>query len=69
MRDDFAFCAEVVLWYLLEFRFWHAFGLGVVAWGAATLLLLPPLLGKTEEVARQKATMKTAWITWKQECA
>jgi hypothetical protein len=49
-----------VLWYVLEFRFWHAFGLGIIAWGAATLLLLPPILSRTEEIARQRAARTVA---------
>lgn len=59
-----------VLWLVLEFRFWHAVGLGLVVWGAATLLLLPPVLSKTEEISLQRAAAtKAAAITCPRGCA
>ena len=49
-----------VLWLLLEFQFWHAFGQALVIWFAVTLFVLPPLLDRVEELASQRAvTTKT----------
>lgn len=48
-----------VFWLVLQFRFFHALGLALVFWVALTLFLLPPTLGKAEEVAQQRAPVKT----------
>jgi len=48
-----------MLWLVLQYRMWHALGLALVAWIALTLVLLPPVLSKAEEVARQRAAVKT----------
>jgi hypothetical protein len=45
----------VVLWLLLQYQFWHAFGLALVAWAAITLLLLPPVISRTEALAEQRS--------------
>jgi hypothetical protein len=49
------------LWLLLKFQFWHSFGLGVVMWLAMTIIIMPPLFTKAEEIAHERATpVKTA---------
>lgn len=40
------------LWLLLEYQFWHAFGLSVVLWGLFILFVLPPLLSYAESLGR-----------------
>jgi hypothetical protein len=50
----------VVLWLLLRFQWSHALGLAVAFWAAVTLFVLPPLLTRAEEVARQRAETKAA---------
>ncbi len=49
----------LALWLILQYRFWHAFGLAVVAWLGLTLFLLPPTLTKAEEVAQPRTVIKT----------
>jgi hypothetical protein len=49
-----------VLWLLLRFQWSHALGLAVAFWAAMTLFVLPPLLTRAEEVARQRAETKAA---------
>jgi hypothetical protein len=46
------------LWFLLEFRWPHAFGLAVVFWIICELFLLPPALNRAESIASEQA--KTA---------
>ena len=50
----------VVLWLLLRFQWSHALGLAVAFWAVMTLFVLPPLLTRAEEVARQRAATKAA---------
>jgi hypothetical protein len=50
----------LVLWLLLRFQWSHALGLAVAFWAALTLFVLPPLLTRAEEVARQRAETKAA---------
>ena len=59
---NFGFLAVwfVCLWLLLRFQWSHALGLAVAFWAAMTLFVLPPLLTRAEEVARQRAGTKTA---------
>jgi hypothetical protein len=45
----------VCLWLLLKFQFWHAFGMAVVAWLAMTVFILPPLLDRAEETAKERS--------------
>jgi len=45
----------VCFWLLLRFQWAHALGLAVVVWLVTTLVALPMLLGKTHELARQRA--------------
>jgi hypothetical protein len=47
------------LWLLLRFQWSHALGLAVVFWLAMTLLVMPMVLGKVEEAARN-ASLGTA---------
>jgi hypothetical protein len=49
-----------VLWLLLRFQWSHALGLAVAFWAAMTLFVLPPLLTRAEDVARQRAETKVA---------
>ncbi|HZY89695.1 MAG TPA: hypothetical protein VFE78_33045 [Gemmataceae bacterium] len=49
-----------VLWLLLRFQWSHALGLAFAFWGVMTLFVLPPLLTRAEEVARQRAETKAA---------
>ncbi len=49
-----------VLWLVLEFRFWHALGMALVAWVALTLFVLPPTLNKAEEIAAKQAPVKSS---------
>jgi hypothetical protein len=50
-----------VLWLVLKFQFWHSFGLAVVMWLVMTIIIMPPLFTKTEEVAHERAApAKTA---------
>jgi hypothetical protein len=44
----------VCLWLLLRFQWTHALGLAVVAWVVVTLLLLPMLLDRTRDVAKER---------------
>lgn len=48
-----------VFWLVLQFRFFQALGLALVAWIAMTIFLLPPTLGKAEEIAQQRTPVKT----------
>ena len=43
------------VWLLLGFQWPHALGQAFVFWGVTTLFVLPPLLTRAEEVARQRA--------------
>jgi len=45
----------VCLWLILRFQWTHALGLGVVLWLVLSLVVMPMLLAKTQEVARQRA--------------
>jgi heme exporter protein D len=45
----------VCLWLLLQFQWSHAFGLAIVVWLVVTLTLLPIVLSKIEETAKQRA--------------
>jgi hypothetical protein len=45
----------VSFWLLLRFQWPHALGLAAVCWLAMTLIVLPPLLDKTEKVARERS--------------
>jgi hypothetical protein len=45
----------VSFWLLLRFQWPHALGLAAVCWLATTLLILPPLLNKAENVARERS--------------
>jgi hypothetical protein len=49
-----------VLWLLMRFQWSHALGLAVALWAAVTLFVLPPLLTRAEEAARQRAGTKAA---------
>jgi hypothetical protein len=49
-----------VLWLLLRFQWSHALGLAIAFWAAMTLFVLPPLLTRAEEVARQRAAAQAA---------
>jgi hypothetical protein len=40
------------LWLLLEFHFWHAFGLAVALWIVLILFAIPPLIGYAESLGR-----------------
>jgi hypothetical protein len=42
----------VCLWVLLRFQWSHALGIAVVCWAAVTLLVVPPLLNRAEDVSR-----------------
>jgi hypothetical protein len=52
----------LVLWLLLRFQWSHALGLAVAFWAVMTLFVLPPLLTRAEEVARQRAGTQAAWF-------
>jgi hypothetical protein len=43
------------LWLVLRFQWPHALGLAVVAWAIVTLVLLPMLLDRTRDVAKERA--------------
>jgi hypothetical protein len=45
----------VCLWLLLRFQWTHAFGLAVVFWLLATLVVVPGLLTRTRTLARERA--------------
>jgi hypothetical protein len=42
------------LWLLLRFQWAHALGQAVVLWGVMLMFVMPPLLSRTEEVARER---------------
>jgi hypothetical protein len=50
----------VCLWLILRFQWPHAFGLAVAFWVAMTLFLLPMLLDRTRDVAKQRAASTPA---------
>ncbi len=50
----------VCLWLLLRFQWAHALGLAVVFWLVTTLVVMPLLLTKTQELARQRAAAAAA---------
>lgn len=41
-----------VLWLLLEYHVWHAFGLAIILWGLLQLFVMPPLLSYAESLIR-----------------
>ena len=47
------------LWLLLRFQWSHALGLAIVAWIVLTLIVLPALFKKTEDLAKQAPTAAT----------
>lgn len=48
------------LWLLLNFQWHHALGLAVVFWLIMTLLVMPMILGRVEDAARQRARERQA---------
>jgi hypothetical protein len=46
------------LWLLLRFQWAHALGQAVVLWAVMLMFVMPPLLSRTEEVARERAVAK-----------
>lgn len=44
----------VALWLLLDFQFWHAFGLAIGMWAVLILFIIPPLLSRTETIAIER---------------
>jgi hypothetical protein len=48
----------LVLWLLLRFEWAHALGQALVLWGAMLLFVMPPLLNRAEEIARERAASK-----------
>jgi hypothetical protein len=57
---NFLFLAAwfLALWLILRFQWTHALGLALVFWAALLLLLLPPVLGRAEAVAAQRAVSR-----------
>jgi hypothetical protein len=45
----------LTFWLILEFQLWHGLIQAVICWGMMLLFVLPPLLTKAEEVAKQRA--------------
>jgi hypothetical protein len=50
----------VCLWLILRFQWTHALGLAVVLWLTLSLAVVPMLLAKTQDVARQRAASQPA---------
>jgi hypothetical protein len=50
----------VCLWLILRFQWTHALGFAAVLWLALSLAVVPMLLAKTQEVARQRAASPPA---------
>ncbi len=48
------------LWLLLRYQWSHAFGLALIGWLILTLIVMPMLFRKTEDLAREKAQAQTA---------
>lgn len=48
----------LVLWLLLRFQWAHAFGLAIAFWAVLTLFVVPQVLTRAEDVARQRASPK-----------
>jgi hypothetical protein len=48
------------LWLILRFQWTHALGLGVILWLVLSLVVVPMLLAKTQDVARQRAASQPA---------
>ncbi len=42
----------VVIWLLLGYQFWHAFGMTWILWGVLILFVLPPLITYAESLGR-----------------
>jgi hypothetical protein len=55
----------LVLWLLLRFQPWHAFGLGLILW-AGFIFVLPGLFKKAEDVAKSRANPAVTW-RWQTE--
>jgi hypothetical protein len=58
----------VSLWLLLRFQWSHALGQAVVLWALLLLFVLPPVLTKAEDTARERATPQTTGIGAQRMC-
>lgn len=59
----------ICLWLILRFQWTHALSLAVLLWLTASLVVVPMLLAKTAEVARQRASAPVAAVTCSPKCA